>query len=132
MRALRSRIRSCSSAPVAGQGKTSSSWISPRKSDFANDETPFCASFRGIASRTPIASAYLGGQSPNREQRAADRQQGAEHPEHLPDALPLVRPEGEGDPEGEDHEFEAGEGHQREATRRDRKRQGEAADGVCH
>src|SRR4051812_7909842 len=110
MRVLRSRIRSCSSAPVTGQGKTSSSWISPRKSDFANDETPSCASsFRGIASRTPIASAYLGSQSPNRKERAADREQRPEQPEHLPHALALMGPERECDPEGEDHEFEAGQ-----------------------
>ena len=33
------RIRSCSSGSGAGHGKTSSSWISPRNSDFANEET---------------------------------------------------------------------------------------------
>src|SRR3954453_1209391 len=103
MRELRARILSCSSAPVTGHGKTSSSWISPRKSDFANDETPSCASsFRGIASRTPIGSAYLGREGPNGEQGAADRQQGPEQPQHLPDAPALVGPEGEGDPERED------------------------------
>ncbi len=32
------RIRSCSDGSGDGQGKTSSSWISPMKSDFANDE----------------------------------------------------------------------------------------------
>src|SRR3982751_757672 len=119
MRVLRPRTLSCSSAPVAGQGKTSSSWISPRKSDFANDETPSCASsFRGIASRTPIASAYLGSPSPNRVQRAADCEQSPEQPEHLPHPLPLMRPERERDPEREDHEFEARQGHQREAPGR--------------
>ena len=33
------RIRSCSAGSGCGHGKTSSSWISPRNSDLANDET---------------------------------------------------------------------------------------------
>src|SRR3954453_15092141 len=124
-------MRSCSSEPVTGQGKTSSSWISPRKSDFANDETPSCASsFRGIASRTPIASAYLGSQSPNREERAADREHRPEQQQDLTHALPLMRPERERDPEREDHQLEAGQRHQREATGRDGGGEGEAADGI--
>src|SRR3954463_8138017 len=131
MRELRSRILSCSSAPVTGHGKTSSSWISPRKSDFANDETPSCASFfRGIASRTPIGSAYLGRQRPNGEQRAADRQQRAERPQDLAHAMALMGPEGEGDPEREDHELEARQRHQWEAAGGNGEGEGKTADRV--
>ena len=39
--ALSSRIRSCSPGSGAGQGKTISSWISPRNSDLVKDETSY-------------------------------------------------------------------------------------------
>ncbi len=38
--AVSARILSCSASSGLGNGKTISSWISPRNSDFANEETP--------------------------------------------------------------------------------------------
>jgi len=54
----------------------------------------------------------------------------AEQPEDLPDSIPLMRPEREGDPEREDHELESRQRHQGESAGRDRERQGEPADRV--
>src|SRR4051794_16918774 len=51
------RIRSCSAALARGNGNTSSSWISPRNSDLANDET-FCHSG---ASRVVVAASIAAG-----------------------------------------------------------------------
>src|SRR5215510_14716969 len=103
MRTLSRRIRSCSSGSVVGHGKTSSSWISPRKSDFANDETPSSAScLRGISSRTGIRRSLptdLWRQAPGGAEPAHDRQERPEQPEDLLDPLALVFPEGERDPE---------------------------------
>ncbi len=54
--AFSARIRSCSSGRGGGQGNTISSWISPRKSDFANEETArsgFSSVPTSVAASTP-------------------------------------------------------------------------------
>ena len=55
--ALRPRIRSCSSGSGCGHGNTISSWISPRNSDFVNEET----SLSGLSSICASVAASMEG-----------------------------------------------------------------------
>ena len=55
--AFSARIRSCSSGSGSGHGNTISSWISPRKSDLANEET--------ARSGLPSISAWVAASTPS-------------------------------------------------------------------
>ena len=72
-RAPASRGGGCGPArpgPASGYGNTSSSWISPRKSDFENDETPCCGGASclvvaaSMSSRGPYTSSGERGPGP--------------------------------------------------------------------